>query len=56
MCWRPTAAATSSNGGLAQNEAIVLDGTKAELDLVQLIAASGTPNIDIFQYVNRQLA
>lgn len=52
----PTAAATTSNGGLVQNESIVIDGAKAELDLVQLISATGSIDVDIAQYVNEKQA
>lgn len=52
----PTAAATTSNGGLVTGQSITLDGTKAELDLAQLISATGTITVDVAQYVNRKLA
>lgn len=52
----PRGAATTSNAGLAQNESIVIDGNKDELDLVQLISASGSVNVDVLQYVNSKQA
>lgn len=49
----PKAAATTGNGGLGQNESILIFGNKARLDLAQFISASGSVNVDVLEYIKK---
>lgn len=49
----PTGTATTSNGGLAQNESFAFFGDKARIDQAQLISASGSVSVDILEYIKK---
>ena len=49
----PVGAATTSYGGLAQNESLTVFGDKARLDLLEAISATSSVNIDVAEYIKK---